>query len=270
MSQTALHSSGGNDDSHAKQIALRVGQLGAELAASALQLGAASSVMNAATDIWRIRTTPKEVALAAELLGRHPDLLERLEAMRSGNAGALRDDEFELIGDGMAAIRPSATNQRIERIARLVSSGLGTTDIETSRAKRLMRVFAQLDDEHLVVLMHYDTTARREDRTQIAATHRQLFPPPPRPPGILKRLTAGFDREPEPSPPTDAELAECVQQQLHLKLCQEHLRSLGLLRYDETENGPDTRNFHLSLAGHEFLRAVGLLAGAEPLRPFLY
>lgn len=268
MSKAA--SSPAGEDTRDKQIAVRVGQLGVELAASALQLGAASSVMNAAIDIWRIRTTPKEVALAAELLDRNPDLLERLEAIRSSGAAALRDDEFELIGDGMAAIRPSATNERIERIARLVSLGLGTTEINTNRAKRLMRVFAQLDDEHLVVLMHYDTTARREDRTQIAATHRQLFPAPPGPPQILKRLTAGFEREPEPPPPTEAELAEQAQQQLHLKLCQEHLRSLGLLRYDETENGPDTRNFHLSLAGHEFLRAVGLLAGAEPLRPFLY
>ncbi|MDB5438233.1 MAG: hypothetical protein JWM33_660 [Caulobacteraceae bacterium] len=255
------------EDTRGKEIVLRLGQLGVEVAAQALQLGLASSFINCVVDVWRIKGRPKQEELAAALLARNPDLMELLEAAAGGEARGLRADELELIGVGMSALSPSANTARIERMAKLVSDGLGATEIETSRAKRLARLLSQLDDDHLLVLMRQDKTATNEERERIAAMHPQLFSPPPSKPNMMLRLSAGFVDEPRPPPPTEAEVREQANQGLHLKLCSEHLQSLGLLNYEPTENGPNTTAYNLSRAGHEFMAAIGLLSMSRNYNP---
>lgn len=198
--------------------------------------------------------------------------MTRLEAAASEDASGLRPDELELIGVGMSSLSPTANAERVTRMAQLVSNGLGATGVETARTKRLARLLGQLDDEHLLVLMFFDLTATDERREQIATAHPYLFPP--REPKVsmlerIERFQAGFPSEPPPPKPTEAEVRERTNRRLHLKLCAEHLQSLGLLRYEATENGPDTRIYHLSSAGHEFLLAIGLAAMDRPDRkPF--
>lgn len=257
-----------------KEVILRLGQLGVEVVASALQLGAATAFINCAVDVWRLKAGQKQQQLAAALLERHPDLWARLEAVTEGEGTGLRPDELELIGVGMSSLSPTATADRVERMSKLISDGLGATEVETARAKRLARLLSQLDDEHLLVLMYHDRTASPDKHERIVAKHPYLFPPPERGTGLrerLQRAKAGFPTEPPPPPPTDAEKREKALQKLHLKLCSEHLQSLGLLAYETTENGPDTRIYHLSGPGHEFLAAAGLLAMDRPDRkPFAH
>jgi hypothetical protein len=258
------------EDVRGKEVVLRLGQLGVEVAAHALQLGLASSFINCAVDVWRIKARPKQEQLAAALLARNPDLMERLEAAATGDAKGLRADELELIGVGMSSLSPSANAERVERMARLVSNGLGATEIETSRAKRLAWLMSQLDDDHLLVLMYQDKTATNEERERVAENHPQLFPPTPPKTTLderIERLKAGKTMIPLPPPLTEIEARERATQGLHLKLCSEHLQSLGLLNYEATENGPNTALYHLSRAGYEFMAAIGMLSMTRAYRP---
>jgi hypothetical protein len=257
-----------------KEIVLRLGQLGVEVAASALQLGSAAAFINCAVDIWRTKTGQRQQQFAAALLEREPDLMARLAAAASGDRAGLRPDELELIGVGMASLSPTANAERVTRMAQLVSNGLGASEVETARTKRLARLLGQLDDEHLLVLMFFDLTATNERREQIATAHPHLFPVlSPKVSMIerIERFQAGFPSEPPAPKPTEAEVREKANQRLHFKLSAEHLQSLGLLRYEVTENGPDTRIYHLSSAGHEFLLAIGLAAmDRSDHKPYAY
>lgn len=260
------------EDTRGKEIVLRLGQLGVEVAAQALQLGLASSFINCAVDVWRIKARPKQEQLAAALLARSPNLMERLEAAATDGTDGLRADELELIGVGMSALSPSANAERIERMAKLVTDGLGATDIDASRAKRLASLLGQLDDEHLLVLMRYDMTASSAERKRLIAANPHIFPGPEPRPDLGERLRlarAGFETLESPPKPTEAELREAAAQKLHLKLCCDHLFSLGLLTWGATADGPDPRRYSITRAGHEFLRSIGLLSMADPnKRPF--
>jgi hypothetical protein len=253
----------GGSSAHHKKIAQRAGQAGAELVFQLMGFGPLATITSCAIDIWKARTSANRDAYLEALCTTCPDLPQRLQSLRNGDDSTFSLEQLELIHDGLASLKPSASSERIAQIVRLVSSGLGESQVQARRAARMTSLFASLSDDEVLVLMHFDATRSGPERQVLSRTHPEFWPLPL----PTRNVSELFIDEalPAPSEAETRELAIRTKQHaealLHFRLCARKLCSIGLLTQTHPQGSVSPTSVQITKDGQELLRIVGLLCG---------
>jgi hypothetical protein len=180
---------------------------------------------------------------------------ERLQAMDEAQLAdrMKRPENVDLFEDGAFASARALTDEKRERIARLVASGISGDEKARIEAKRLLAILGQLDDDQIIRLTSY--LSRHQQDAAFHQKHEVVLTP--------SRAHMGSSRQ---------EHDDAVVQ----ALAREELIRLGLLRekfktakkgelpeFDEQTGRLKVQSHRLSQLGRLLLRRLGIAGDEE-------
>jgi len=154
-------------------------------------------------------------------------------------------EKIDLIERGGFQAAHATTQERISNIVEIVSRGLEGDEAETIRRKRLLEIFAQIDEDQVTILTAYGRSYGGGDRN-------------------------AWDTVSRPQPPTLGSGRAVIEQNQLYDLGKEHLLRLGLLKRNfgtvkkgqipefDTKTGAFKSRVEVSYLGKMLLREMGI------------